>query len=129
MAAELLNGEVRIATVRVQDWAGMVRYYRDCLGLQQRFADEASEYAMFDAGPIRLAVEGPAMPALPREQGAGALVLNFEVPDLGEALRALRGNEAQVQGEVRHGPGYTYAAVCDPEGNQHIVYQRRAAPA
>jgi predicted enzyme related to lactoylglutathione lyase len=129
MAAERLHGDVRIATVRARDWAGMVRYYRECLGLEQRFADETSQYAMFDAGPIRLAVEGPAMPALARDPGAGALVLNFEVPDLAEAVRALRENAAQVLGEVRHRPGYSYATVRDPEGNQHIVYQRRTPPA
>jgi len=28
--------------------------------------------------------------------------------------------------EVRHGPGYDYVAVDDPEGNEHIVFQRSA---
>jgi predicted enzyme related to lactoylglutathione lyase len=126
MAGEPLCGEVRIATVRTLNWVAMVRYYRDCVGLKERFVDEASQYAMFDAGPIRIALEGPAKPALPRAPGSGAVILNLEVPDLPRAVSGLQANGVQLQSELRQGPGYLYVGIADPEGNQHIVYQRSA---
>ena len=127
MADTDLNGEIRIATVRAADWRGTVRYYRDVLGLPQKFADEASQYAMFEAGPIRLAVEGPAKPAFHRRAGAAATLLNFQVDDLAAAVAGLESRGARVLCEVRHGPGYDFVAVGDPEGNEHIVYQRTPA--
>jgi predicted enzyme related to lactoylglutathione lyase len=126
MAGEPLCGEVRIATVRTLNWAAMVRYYRDCVGLKQLFVDEVSQYAMFDAGPIRIALEGADKPALPRSAGSGAVILNLEVPDLPRAVSGLQANGAQLQSELRQGPGYSYVGIEDPEGNQHIVFQRRA---
>ena len=91
-----LQGDVRIATVRAGNWQEMVSYYRDSLGLAQKFADEASQYAMFEAGPIRIAVEGSAKPAFPRGEQAGAMLLNFEVADLEGALLALNARGANV---------------------------------
>ena len=126
MSADAFSGALRIATVRATNWRELVRYYRDCVGLRPQFVDEASEYAMFDAGPIRLAVEGPAQPAVARAPDAGALVLNFEVSSLADALHGFEQSGAMVQTGVRHGPGYDYVAIRDPEGNQHIVYQRTA---
>ena len=127
MSADAFSGALRIATVRATNWRELVRYYRDCVGLRQQFVDEASEYAMFDAGTIRLAVEGPAKPALARAPGAGALVLNFEVASLADALRGFEASGALVEAGVQHGPGYDYLALRDPEGNQHIVYERTAS--
>ncbi|HSV35493.1 MAG TPA: VOC family protein [Ramlibacter sp.] len=119
-----LRGEVRIATVRADDWPEMVRYYRDSLGLKQKFADEASQYAMFEGGPIQVAVEGPAKPAFVRGARAGATLLNFQVADLSATLQALTDHGARVLTKVCHGPGYDFVAVGDPEGNEHIIYQR-----
>jgi len=122
-----LQGEVRIATVRADNWHEMVRYYRDSLGLAQKFADEASQYAMFEAGSIRVALEGAAKPAFPRGALSGAVLLNFEVGDLAGSLQALLARGTRVLTPVRHGPGYDFVAVADPEGNEHVVYQRVAA--
>jgi predicted enzyme related to lactoylglutathione lyase len=122
--ADAILTDVRIVTVRTLNWAEMVRYYSETLGLKRKFSDSANEYAMFEAGSIRIAIEGPVKPAYRRVNGAGATMMNFEVDNLETALEELRGRGAQVLTEVRQGPGYDYVAVSDPEGNEHIVYQR-----
>ena len=127
MSSDAVLSKASIATLRVRDWHGMVSHYRDHLGLKQLFADELTQYAMFDAGPLRLAIEGPARTAVPKTGQAGALLLNFEVPSLESALAELRRRGALGNVEVQYGPGYDYVAIEDPEYNQHIVYQRTAA--
>jgi catechol 2,3-dioxygenase-like lactoylglutathione lyase family enzyme len=127
--AEAVLGDVRIVTLRVANWAEQVRWYADVLGLRQKFADLANEYAMFEAGPIRIAIEGPLRPAHRREGHAGAAMLNFEVADLQAAVRQLAAAGAASMTGVRHGRGYDYVAVGDPEGNEHIVFQRQAPAA
>ena len=94
--------------------------------LKQKFSDEASQYAMFDAGPVRFAIEGSLRPAYPRGDWSGALMANFQVNDIAQARRELAASGAHVLSEVLQGPGYDYIAIADPEGNEHIVYQRKA---
>lgn len=126
------DGEIRIVTLRAGNWAETVRYYRQCVGLKAKFVDDASQYAMFDAGPVRFAIEGPARPAHARGPASGALMANFEVTDLAMTVKNLAANGASVLTDIRHGPGYDYVAFADPEGNEHIVYQKtsvKEAPA
>lgn len=122
----LFDGEIRIVTLRARNWLETVRYYKECVGLKQKFSDETSQYAMFEAGPVRFAIEGPDRPAYGRGLASGALVANFQVADLAATVKTLDAKGAKVLTEVRHGPGYDYVAIADPEGNEHIVYQRTA---
>lgn len=126
MSTNLFEGEIRIVTLRARNWRETVRYYKECVGLKHKFSDEASQYAMFEAGPVRFAIEGPDRPAFGRGHASGALVANFQVADLAATARRLAANGAQVLTDIRHGPGYDYVAIADPEGNEHIVYQRTA---
>ena len=118
------GGEIRIVTLRASNWRETVRYYKECVGLTEKFTDEASQYAMFEAGPVRFAIEGPARPAHARGHASGALMANFEVADLAGTVRKLVANGASVLTDIRHGPGYDYIAFADPEGNEHIAYQK-----
>ena len=45
MSTRPFEGEIRIVTLRARHWHEAVRYYRECIGLKQRFADEATQYA------------------------------------------------------------------------------------
>lgn len=126
MSTRPFEGEIRIVTLRARHWHEAVRYYRECIGLKQRFADEATQYAMFEAGPVRFAIEGPDRPAQGRGLGSAALMANFEVADLAATIGNLAANGAQLLTDIRHGPGYDYVTIADPEGNEHIVYQRTA---
>lgn len=120
------EGEIRIVTLRARNWAETVRYYKQCLGLKEKSVDEPAQYAMFDAGPVRFAIEGPASPAHARGHASGALMANFQVSDLAATVRKLADSGAQVLTDIRHGPGYDYVAFADPEGNEHIIYQHTA---
>lgn len=127
--AEATLSDVRIITLRVQNWADTVRYYSEVLGLKRKFSDDPNEYAMFEAGSVRIAIEGPVKPAYRREGKAGATMMNFHVEDLEAALERLKSAGAKLVTDILHGPGYDYVAVADPEGNEHIVYQRKPQPA
>jgi predicted enzyme related to lactoylglutathione lyase len=102
----------------------MVDYYKDQLQLSLKFADQQNEYAMFDTGQVRLAIEGTAKPAFAKRSDGPGAMLNFEVGDLARVIENLRGNDVALLTEIRHGPGYDYVAVDDPEGNEHIIFQR-----
>ena len=71
-------GTIGIVTLRVEQWQAMVEFYRDRLGLRPAMVDEAHQYAMFDTGAVRLALEGPAHPAFARGPGRPAMMLNFQ---------------------------------------------------
>ncbi|HSV47383.1 MAG TPA: VOC family protein [Ramlibacter sp.] len=120
------DGQIRIVTLRARNWPETVRYYKQCVGLKEKFVDEPSQYAMFDAGSVRFAIEGLASPAYAKGYASGALMANFQVADLAATVRELAHNGAQLLTDIRHGPGYDYVALADPEGNEHIVYQHTA---
>ena len=75
-------GTIGIVTLRVEQWQAMVEFYRDRLGLRPAMVDEAHQYAMFDTGAVRLALEGPAHPAFARGPGRPAMMLNFQTDNL-----------------------------------------------
>ena len=117
---------IQIVTLRVDKWSEMVDYYKNQLKLTPKFSDLQNQYAMFDTGPVRLAIEGTAKPAFAKRPDRPGVMLNFGVADLAEAIESLRAGGVALLTEVRHGPGYDYVAVDDPEGNEHIVFQRSA---
>ena len=117
---------IQMVTLRVDKWSQMLDYYRNQLKLTLKFSDQQNQYAMFDTGPVRLAIEGTAKPAFAKRPDRPGVMLNFEVTDLAQAIESLRAGDVALLTEVRHGPGYDYVAVDDPEGNEHIVFQRSA---
>lgn len=121
--------DIRIITLRTENWDEMVAYYRDRVGLVQKFADPKSQYAMFETGVVRLAIEGTFKPAFARRPGIGALMANFQVTNLADAVKNLAQHGVAMLTEIRHGPDYDYVAFADPEGNEHIMYERQRRPA
>lgn len=117
-------GTIGIVTLRVERWQAMVEFYRDRLGLRPAMVDEAHQYAMFDTGAVRLALEGPAHPAFARGPGRPAMMLNFQTDDVEAVLEGLKGRDVPLLSPLKQGPGYAFAVFADPEGNEQIVYQR-----
>ena len=117
-------GTIGIVTLRVEQWQAMVEFYRDRLGLRPAMVDEAHQYAMFDTGVVRLALEGPAHPAFARGPGRPAMMLNFQTDNLEAALDGLKSHDVPLLSPTKQGPGYAFAVFADPEGNEQIVYQR-----
>lgn len=119
-------GDLGIVTVRAENWAVMLAYYRETLGLKARFVDEANQYAMFETGPVRLALEGPAKPAFAKRQGKGATLANLKTADLAATLTQLEARGVKVLKGLTRGPNYLYAVIEDPEGNEQVLYQPQA---
>ncbi|NRF70592.1 VOC family protein [Aquincola sp. S2] len=120
--------KIQIVTLRVDNWPEMVDYYQNRLQLTLKFADLPNQYAMFDTGAVRLAIEGTVRPAHARRAQRPGAMVNFEVADLAAVLQGLRAQGVEALTEVRAGPGYDYVAVDDPEGNEHILFQRAPGP-
>jgi predicted enzyme related to lactoylglutathione lyase len=109
----------------VSDMDRAVKFYEEVLGLAL-IRREGSDWAVFDAGRIRLALHG-AVHGRPVEPGGATAV--FEVRDLDEVREALESGGVEFdphRGEVE---GYArFATLRDPDGNslQIIEYAEGA---
>ncbi|MFV0245808.1 MAG: VOC family protein, partial [Qingshengfaniella sp.] len=115
--------QARFVTVRVENWHEAINFYRNILGLTLKFSDDENQFAMFESGLIRIAVEGSVKPAHKRQNDTGALLVNFNVKNLQKTLENLRESGAQILSNIKQGPGYSYVAISDPEGNEHILFE------
>lgn len=118
-------GNIGIVALKVQDWKNMVAYYRDTIGLSPRVVDEEHQYAMFDTGPVRLAIEaGGVASTFPKGAGQNPVQVNFQTESLEQAVEGLRKMGVNFVTPVKSGPDYSYIVFADPEGNQQVLYQR-----
>ncbi len=122
--ARMITG-IGIVALRCRDWEGSVGFYRDALGLPVRLVDEEHKYAMFFTGDVRLAVEDiGSSPALPPTPDQSVVAVNFRVEDLDGTVRALSARGVGFTSEIAQGLGYRYAKFADPEGNEHVLFER-----
>jgi CreA protein len=98
----------------VSDMDRAVKFYEEVVGLRLvRRAD--SNWAEFDAGPIRLALHG-AIEGRPLQPGGATAV--FRVDDLDEARSALETRGAEFEEHVGEVEGFArFASFRDPDGN------------
>jgi CreA protein len=107
----------------VSDLDRAVRFYQEVVGLPL-LRREDSNWAEFDAGPVRLAVHG-AIPGRPVRPGGATAV--FRVDDLEDARSALESRGAEFDEHVGEVQGFArFASFRDPDGNavQIIEYAR-----
>jgi predicted enzyme related to lactoylglutathione lyase len=100
-----------------------VKFYEEVMGLRLLRRD-GSNWAMFDAGPVRLALHG-AVEGRPIETGGATAV--FAVDDLDASRAALEERGAEFEEQVGEVEGYArFATLRDPDGNrvQIIEYAR-----
>src|SRR5947209_11454001 len=96
----------------VRDWPAAVAWYRDVLGLPLERLDAAGDFALFRAGPGRVALKAGE----PRPAGAR---LYFHVADLSAELARLAALGVPPDGDVAVSPeGYRRAFVRDPDGHR-----------
>jgi predicted enzyme related to lactoylglutathione lyase len=116
---------IGIVALKVQDWAAMIAWYRDVLGLHAQVLDEPNGYAIFEVGSVRMAVEkGGVASTFPKGAGQNPVNINFRTDDLEAGVSELRKKGVGVLTPVRSGSGYNYVMFVDPEGNQYVLYQR-----
>jgi catechol 2,3-dioxygenase-like lactoylglutathione lyase family enzyme len=110
-------GTLYMVELTVADWARSVRWYGDFLDLQPTLSVEADRFALFEAGPLRLALrEGDARP--------GSVRLTFEVADLDAQLTRLAALGVLVEGEVKISrEGYRRALLRDPDGHALSLFE------
>ena len=103
MNASLIEFEVR-------DWPQSLAWYRDRLGLTLIMLDEPKQFALFDAGTLRLSLKaGTPTP--------GGIRLFFEVQDLPEMLTRLIASGVAITSPMKSSPeGYRRAFTTDPDG-------------
>jgi lactoylglutathione lyase len=106
----------------VTDFGAAFRFYRDTLGLEPSYGDEAGPYASFATEPATLSIftrKGQAETTLLREPGDGALV-PLEVEDVdAEVTRLGLGDSVS-----RPDWGIRVAYLRDPSGNLLELYSQ-----
>ena len=101
-----------------------VKFYEDVLGLRL-LRREGAEWALFDAGPVQLALHG-ATEGHPAEPGGATAV--FAVEDLDAARSGLDARGAEFDEHVGEVEGFArFTTLRDPDGNpiQLIEYSDR----
>src|SRR5438874_158650 len=107
--------------LRVRDWLVALAWYRDVLGLELLLRVDADAFALFAAGPARVALKG----GIPT---AGVL-LAFEVDDLDAWLGRLAQQGVSPTGPITISPeGYRRARFHDPDGHDLSLFEWRPAP-
>jgi predicted enzyme related to lactoylglutathione lyase len=97
------------------DMERAVKFYQEVLGLELLRRD-GSNWAMFDAGPVRLALHG-AIEGRPIETGGATAV--FAVDDLDASRAALEERGVEFDEHVGEVEGYArFATLRDPDGNR-----------
>lgn len=113
--------DAKLNTVRIftRNWPGARRFYRDTLGLSERFADESLGWAEYDVGGPSLGLEQVAQDDAEGQGYAGRFLgISLEVADLHACYADL-----QARGVRFHGPpveqpwGGVLAHFDDPDGN------------
>jgi predicted enzyme related to lactoylglutathione lyase len=110
----------------VTDMDRAVAFYRDVVGLRLTRRD-GSNWAEFDAGPVKLALHG-AVEGRPMQPGGATAV--FGVDDLDAARAELAGRGAPFDEHLGEVEGFArFASFRDPDGNavQIIEYAKPGA--
>jgi catechol 2,3-dioxygenase-like lactoylglutathione lyase family enzyme len=106
--------------LRVRDWNAAVAWYRDVLGLELLMRVDADAFALFAAGPARLALKGSE----PGSSVPGGTLLAFEVDDLQAWLGRLAEHGVRLDGPMKSSPeGYRRARFRDPEGHELSLFE------
>jgi predicted enzyme related to lactoylglutathione lyase len=100
----------------VADVKAAVDFYSRAFGFAVAFADE-DRYAALDAGPIKLALAGPAEDVTEGESAA-----SIKVPEVQGVVDTVVEAGGSVVRAAEQGPHEVRAVVRDPWGNPLVVY-------
>jgi len=100
------------------DLAGLVAFYRDCLGLSLNFQD-GDRYAEFEKCHVGFAVTSGE-----ESTGSSGLVMAFAVEDLEVVAGSVAAMGGDILSDSEHGPHERRMLVADPDGRPIVLYQR-----
>lgn len=115
---------ISLTIIHVSDLRRAVHFYRDLLGLH--LTAETSEWAEFQIGECRLALQGGADPTLSiPHKAAGYLSFSFEVDDVVEAYEVLKAAGVEfVRPPAEHEFGML-AVMRDPDARDIMLFEPR----
>ena len=108
---------IHYAIVYVNDMPRALAFYRDTLGLPQRF--ESPGWSELAAGPVTLALHSAERDDAPAERGhlrAGRATIGLRVPDLDAFHKAISAKGVPCIQEPRAVFGTRVAQYADPDG-------------
>jgi catechol 2,3-dioxygenase-like lactoylglutathione lyase family enzyme len=117
--------------LNVRDYAACKLFYQDVLGLEVSMANDAQEYAEFDAGATKITILNRArlknyidsIETVTYDPDDAKIILTFTVPNLDEAIAHLKSKGVSVVSspwqfsEDGLMGGAISACVRDPDGN------------
>lgn len=121
---EGLFKRISLTIIHVSDLRRSVHFYRDLLGLQ--LTAETSQWAEFQIGECRLALQGGADPTLTiPHKAAGYLSFSLEVDDVIEAYEVLKASGVEfVRPPAEHEFGML-AVMRDPDARDIMLFEPR----
>jgi methylmalonyl-CoA/ethylmalonyl-CoA epimerase len=124
--------------ILVADLDAAVKLYRDVYGLTlheiEEVPSEKVRVAIFGHGEGRIELVSPAGPDSPmaktlEKRGEGLHHICLEVPDVEEAMAALKARGAPLLDEKPHpGAGGTRVAFVHPKGSRGVLVELRQGP-
>jgi predicted enzyme related to lactoylglutathione lyase len=100
----------------VPDWPAAVAWYRTVLGWPFAVQDAERQFALFDAGPVRVALKADAT-------GATGVLLALQVDDLPGTLARLAEHGVQpLDGVKTSAEGYRRALLAAPGGHRLSLF-------
>ena len=100
--------------LRTGQWAEMVRWYREMLGLKVLVRVVEDGYALLEAGETRIALIGRDSPGPLSARWS----LGFEVDDLDRSSKRLSDGGWEVSRPDRTAEGFREVVTLDPDGNR-----------
>lgn len=105
--------------LRASDWAGMVKWYREVLGLKVLLRVIDDQYAQLHAGSVQLAIVGHGDPGA----ASGRVTLAFEVSDSDATASRLAMQGWDFERRERTAEGLSELVTTDPEGNRLRLFE------
>ncbi len=106
--------ELFAVELRTTCWEEMVEWYREVLQLRVLVRVVEDQYALLEAGSIRLAILARSS----TEPASARWSLAFEVAEFEELLEHLSNSGASVAPPTASSEGYRSVVVTDPDGNR-----------
>jgi lactoylglutathione lyase len=122
-AAGLIK-RISLTIIHVSDLRRAVHFYRDLLGL--KLTAETSQWAEFQIGDCRLALQGGADPTLTiPHKAAGYISFSLEVDDVVEAYEVLKAAGVEfIRPPAEHEFGML-AVLRDPDARDIMLFEPR----
>ena len=117
--------------LHVQNYLDCKRFYEDILGLKVSLANDAEEYAEFDAGVTKITILNrsrlkdyiDSIESATYDRRDAKILLTFAVPDLDDAIVQLKAKGVPIFSSPWQHPeeglagGFITACIRDPDGN------------